>query len=199
VAISAIDEYGAIQARTLRQLNMRLSRQSLARAVRIMSTLLSALEARDYPVAIQDDSNSSLCVRINGQPIEFGLEEKFQRSERPEPKNSRVQSWPRTRYDYTPTGNLFLKIKEWWADGLQKTWSDGKTAKLENYLNDFVIGLVKVADAVKAERLKREQENQARLAVERKREEEAKKQQEELVRCQALEQEAANWVKVVSE
>lgn len=192
---AAIDEYGAIQSRTLRQLNMRLSRQSLARAVRIMSTLLSALEARNYPVAIQDDTNSSLCVRINGQPIEFGLEEKFQRSERPEAKNLQVQSWQRSRYDYTPTGNLFLKIKEWWADGLQKTWSDGKTTKLENYLNDFIIGLVKVADAVRAERLKREQEHQARLAVERKREEEAKKQQEELIRCQALEQEASNWAK----
>jgi hypothetical protein len=192
---ATVDEYGAIQSGSLRQLNMRISHQSLARAVRIMSTLLLALEVRSYPVAIQDGRKSSLCVRINGEPIQFGLEEKFKRSDRPTAKNLGLQSWERTRYDYTSTGTLFLRIKEWGADGLQKTWSDGKTAKIESYLNEFIIGLLKVADAVKAERLKREQEHQARLAVEGKREEEAKKRQEEFARWQSLEQEAANWAK----
>jgi hypothetical protein len=88
-----------------------------------------------------------------------------------------------------------LKITEWGVDGLQKTWSDGKTTKLENYLNEFVVGLLRIAETVKARRLKQEQEEQLRREAERRRQAEAIKRQEELARLQALEQEAANWAK----
>ncbi|TKS60775.1 MAG: hypothetical protein EWM72_01080 [Nitrospira sp.] len=160
-----------------------------------MNALFAALEARGHQVGIQDRFKKALGVRINGQPVEFGLEEKFQRIERPEDKNRRPDPWGYRRYEYRPTGTLFLKITEWGADGLQKTWSDGKSAKLETCLNDFIVRLLKVAEAVKARRLKQEQEEQLRREAERRRQEEAIKRQEELARRQALEQEAANWAR----
>jgi hypothetical protein len=192
---ASVDEYGAIRSGSLRQFNIRVGPQHLSRAVRIMNALLLALEARGHQVGIQDGFNKAFGVRINGQPIEFGLEEKFQRIERPADKNRRPDPWGYHRYEYVSTGKLMLKITEWWADGLQKTWSDGKTTKLENCLNDFVVGLLKVAEAVKARRLKQEQEEQLRREAERRRQEEAIKRQEELTRRQALEQEATNWAK----
>lgn len=190
-----VDEYGAIWSGEIRQLNIRVSPKSLSRALRIMNTLFTALEARGLQVWIQDGYKRSLGVRINGDSIEFGLEERFQRIERPEDKNRRSDPWGYRRYEYIPTGNLLLKITEWGADGLQKTWSDGKTAKLETCLNDFVVGLLKVAEAVKARRLKQEQEERIRREAERRRQEEVQKRQEELSRRQALEQEAVNWAK----
>lgn len=190
-----VDEYGAIWSGNIRQLNIRVSSKGLSRALRIMNTLFSALEARGYPVGIQEGYKKSLGVRINGQPVEFGLEEKFQRIERPEDKSRRPDPWGYRRYEYVPTGTLILKITEWGADGLQKTWSDGKTSKLESSLNDFVVGLLKVAEAAKARRLKQEQEEQLRREAERRRQEEESKRQEELARRQRLEQEAASWVK----
>jgi uncharacterized protein (DUF3084 family) len=69
------------------------------------------------------------------------------------------------------------------------------TAKLETCLNDFIVGLLKVAEAVKVRRLRQEQEEQLRREAERRRQEEAQKRQEELARRQALEQEAIDWVK----
>ena len=57
------------------------------------------------------------------------------------------------------------------------------------------MGLLKVAEAVKARRLRQEQEEQLRREAERRRQEEAQKRQEELARRQALEQEVANWAK----
>lgn len=48
---------------------------------------------------------------------------------------------------------------------------------------------------MRARRLKQEQEEQIRREVERRRQEEAQKWQEELVKRQALEQEATNWAK----
>ena len=192
---ASVDEYGAIRSGSLRQLNMRVSPQHLSRAVRIMNTLFLALEARGHQVGIQDGYKKTLGVRMNGEPVEFGLEEKFQRVERSEEKNRKQDPWGYRRYEYVSTGTLMLKITEWGADGLQKTWSDGKTTTIEYYLNDFVVGLLKVAEVVKARRLKQEQEEQLRREAERRRQAEAIKRQEELARLQALEQEAANWAK----
>lgn len=192
---ASVDEYGAIRSGSIRQLNIRVSPKSLSRALRIMNTLFVALEARGYQVGIQDGYKKTLGVRINGQPIEFGLEEKFQRIERSTDKSRRPDPWGYRRYEYVPTGTLILKIAEWGADGLQKTWSDGKTATLETCLNDFIVGLLKVAEAVKARRLKQEQEEQIRREAERRRQEEEQKRQEEQASRQKLEQEAANWTK----
>lgn len=190
-----VDRYGAIWSGGIRQLNLRVSPESLRRALRIMSTIFYALETHGYQLVVQGEHRSSLCVRINGEPIEFGLEERFRRIECPEEKNKALEPWERERYDYIATGELFLKITEWWAGGLQKVWRDGKRAKLETCLNDFVVGLIKVAEAVKAERLKREQEHQARLEADRRRQEEERKRQEELAMRQRLEQEADSWAK----
>lgn len=192
---SKVDDYGAIWSGDIRQLNIRVSPKSLARALRIMDTLFKALEARGHQVGIQEGYQRNLGVRIDGEPVEFGLEERFQRIAHPDQNNPRLESWMRKRYQYIPTSSLFLKIVAWGIDGLQKSWSDGKTAKLETCLNDFIVGLLKVAEAVKARRLRQEQEEQLRREAEHRRQEEAQKRQEELARRQALEQEATNWAK----
>jgi len=188
-----VDDYGAIWSGGLRQLNLRVSPQTLRRALRLMNTLFYALEARGYQFLIEDGHKSSLRVRIHGEPIEFSLEEKFRRIERPQVKNKDLQPWEHERYQYLATGDLFLKITEWWGQGLRKTWSDGKTAKVETCLNDFIIGLIKVAEVVKAERLKREQEERVRLEAEQRRRDEEMKRQEELARREGLIKEAARW------
>ncbi|CUS32141.1 conserved hypothetical protein [Candidatus Nitrospira nitrosa] len=190
-----VDAYGAIWSGNIKQRNIRVSPTSLGRALRIMDTLFKALESRGYPVGIQQGYHKTLGVRINGEPITFGLEERFQRINHPDQKDLTQQWWQRQRYQYTPTGTLSLKITEVWADGLQKNWSDGKTAKIEGYLNEFIVGLLRAAEAVKAARLKRELEHQAQREAQQKREEEARKRQEESARRQALEQEAVNWAK----
>ena len=66
---------------------------------------------------------------------------------------------------------------------------------LESCLNDYVVGLLKVAEAAKARRLKQEQEEQIRREAECRRQEEERKRQEELAGRQRLEQKAANWAK----
>ena len=193
---ASVDEYGAIQSGTLRQLNIRVSPQALSRALRIMNTLFLALEARGHQVGNQEGYRKTLGARINGEPVEFGIEEKFQRIELPQDPKRRSNPWsyPRHKYRYVATGALMLKINEW-VDGVQKSWSDGKTARLETTLNDFLVGQLKVAEALKARRLKREEEARLRQEAQRRREEEAQRQQAERDKRQLLEQEAANWAK----
>jgi hypothetical protein len=188
-----VDNYGAIWSGGLRQLNLRVSPSSLQRALRIVNTLYYALEARGYQLIIQDPDKPSLCVRIDGEPIQFGLEEKFRRVDHPDKDNNRLQPWERQRYQYLATGELSLKITEWWAQGLQKTWCDGKTSKLEACLNDFIIGLINVAQIVKVERLRHEEEHRARLEAEKQRLLEERRRQEEQTRRNSLIKEAATW------
>lgn len=191
---ASVDEYGAIRQRSLRQLKIRVSPKSLSRAVRIMNTLFLALETRGYLVGIQDGYNKVLGVSINGEPVEFGIEEKFRRTERAQDKLRQDDSWIFRRYEYVPTGILTLKIDEY-VDGLQKSWSDGKTMQLEACLNAFIVGLLNAAEALRARRLQREQEALARLEAERRRQEEEQRRQEELAKRQTLLKEAENWTK----
>lgn len=193
---ASVDEYGAIQSGTLRQLNIRVSPQALSRALRIMNTLFLALEGRGYQVGNQEGYRKTLGARINGEPVEFGIEEKFQRIELPQEPKRRSNPWsyPRHEYRYVAMGVLTLKINEW-VDGAQKSWRDGKTARLETTLNDFLVGLLTVAEALKARRLKQEEEARLRQEAQRRREEEEQLQQAERNKRQALEQEAANWTK----
>lgn len=191
---ASVDEYGAIRQGSLRQLKIRVSPKSLSRAVRIMNTLLLELETRGYPVSVSVGYKKVLCVSINGEPVEFGIEEKFRRTELTQDKLRQDNSWSYRRYKYVPTGILMLKIDEY-VDGLQKSWSDGKTMQLEACLNAFMVGLLKAAEALKARRLQREQEALARLEAERRRQEEEQKRQEELARRQSLLKEAESWTK----
>jgi hypothetical protein len=193
---ASADEYGAIASHHLRELNIRVSRQSLSRAIRILNSLFLALEHRGYQVAIHDGYKKALAVRINGEPVQFGIEEKFQRIELPQDPKRQSDSWnyPRHEYRYEATGVLTLKINEW-VDGVQKSWSDGKTARLESGLNVFLIGLLKVADLLKAQRLKREEEERLRVEAQRQHEEEERRKQEERDKRDALLKEADSWAR----
>ncbi len=191
---ASVDEYGAIRQGSLRQLKIRVSPKSLSRAVRIMNALFLALETRGYLVDIQCGYNKVLGVSINGEPVEFGIEEKFRRTELAQDKLRQDDSWSYRRYEYVPTGILTLKIHEY-VDGQQKSWSDGKTMQLEACLNAFIVGLLKAAEALKARRRQREQEALARLEAERRRQEEEQRCQEELAKRQTLIKEAENWTR----
>lgn len=113
---ASVDEYGAIRSGSLRQLNIRVSPQQLSRAIRITNALFLALEGRGYQVGIQDGFPKAFGVRMNGEPIVFGLEEKFQRIERSRDKSRPQDSWGYRRYEYVSTGTLMLKITEWCND-----------------------------------------------------------------------------------
>jgi len=148
---------------------------------------------RGYYLILQEGVRSSLRVCVDGESIQFGLEEKFRRIDHPDQHNDRLQPWQRQRYAYVPTEELFLKIDEWSAQGLQKTWGDGKTTKLESCLHDFIIGLIRVAQVVKAERLKRENEHRARMEAQQRRLLDEQRRQQEQNRRNYLIQESTAW------
>jgi hypothetical protein len=77
--------------------------------------------------------------------------------------------------------------------GLRVTWSDGRAQRLEECLNDFIIGLIKVATLLKTERTESEEKERKRQEELHAREEKARRKEEELELFQALRKEVNGW------
>lgn len=174
---------------------------SLPRALRILDTLIRSLEERGFPVAVDgEDDELRIFVTTNGTRLGVRLEERRKQVEIPLSASDRalfgLYSWrtePRKELQYT--GELALKIVESWADGVRKTWADGKKQRVEKCLNAFVVGLVRAAETKKRAKAEWE-EKERRREEERLRwlEEEARRR-EEARRGERLEREAAAWAK----
>ena len=67
-------------------LDVRVAKASITRAIGILDALLSALEGRGHQVSIKD--NKSVVI-VDGEPIEFGLDERSVQKERPLP----LETW----------------------------------------------------------------------------------------------------------
>jgi hypothetical protein len=86
-------------------------------------------------------------------------------------------------------------VKEWTGEHLRKRWADSAKRRLEDVLNDVVLGLVVVADAKRAERLEQECEEREREEARRKALEAERRRREEEERRRLLEKQAKYWAK----
>ena len=174
-------------------LDISVSQGSLGRALRIMNALLKALEARGFKVLLTNVTS----VSVLGETIEFGLREFIKRTERaPVSDEKKRYSWLYEKYDYTPSGKLILSIKSYIGTGLRKNWSDGQKRRVEDSLNDFVVGSIKVAVEMRAWKLERERLGEREWQEQERRrleEERLRREQEELFQC--LSNDASAWHK----
>lgn len=188
-----VDGYGVLRApRQIGCLAIRVSTDSVPRALRIMDALVKALEARGCPVRVADDPKQGTYVEIAGEKIRFRLEEAIERRKHaPTPaemERQKKRSWERPpEWDYVPTGRLRLQVDEY-TRGPRKLWAGGTQYRLKDMLNAVLKGLVLVAEA----------EGNHRLEVERWqrewREAEARRQEEE-ARRQELQRQVQQWAK----
>ena len=184
-----------------KHLNIHVSKNCFSRALRIMNTLIKAMEARGFEVSIVTDnknehySSYKTCVSVLGQNIEFGLREPIKQKRRMLTP-AEIKESPRAgeyEYDRNPSGKLILEIKTWNAP--RNNWSDAKIQRVEGCLNDFIIVLIKTAVELRTWKIEREQAEHKRQKLERQREELARFRREEEVRLQCLVDEAAGWQK----
>jgi hypothetical protein len=112
-------------------------------------------------------------------------------------RTKRLYGWePRQRYDRKAAGELALRIDahSWDVPRVRKSWSDGKSQRVEDQLNDFVVGLVRAAEVKK--RVDQERAEQRRLREEeRGREEDRRRRaEEEHARRTELKRQATAWL-----
>lgn len=164
----------------------------LARALRILSTLARAAEARGF-VPSTHPHGARLTITVLDQPLDMRIHELSKRVE-----VERDWAWGR-RTDLEGTGRLRLEI-EHHGDRVSRVWSDGKTQQVEGRLNDIMVALV--AHAVSRREQERERalrearwEEERRRAEDERRRAEAERAREERLRQMAADREQARQIR----
>jgi len=123
------DESGAMYGgRNQPHLDVRVSKGSLVRALRILDALLKALAARGAAVHLDPEGKKSSYVKIGDDTLAFRVEEEFTRTDHVPSKTDKPYLTP--KWDYVATGNLTFRIDEY-ADGARKAWRDRPTLRVD--------------------------------------------------------------------
>ena len=157
--ISRTDPHSVLTPRARPRLDIRVYQASLDRALRIMDALVKGLEARGYQVEVDDDEpKHSTSAILLDERVFFFLEEKTKRAdheptaaEKLEAKRWNWERWP--KHDFLPSGALRLRIVDTDYLRVRTVWSDGESQRIEDCLNDFIVGLLKAAEAIKRRRV----------------------------------------------
>lgn len=177
-AIAQTKAYWAAQSRgeaphgenKLPRLNISVSKTSLPRAFRLLQALFSALENRGHKATATREGKTILTVL--DEALEVSLREPSKQVRHvptaKELADAKRYSWMRPApYDLVSSGTLVLNIENVW--GIRHAWKDGKTHRLEEVLNEVVVGLVEAALQKKAQGEERERERLRQEELERQR------------------------------
>jgi hypothetical protein len=193
------DANGLLKPRAKKCLSIHVGRNTLDRALKIMNALILALESRKIKITVMPAPKGCTSLSVLGEQLEISIEEvllKTIRKSADQPKNlgTDIYSWPmRPEYDYCPSGNLILCIKDTTSRSIRKKWSDGKKQKLEACLNKFFVGLIKVALNKRSHKIETERRHQEWVECKRREEEERKRRYEEEAKIQSLMRNVDAW------
>lgn len=202
LAKSELDQYGLSTGSWKKSaLDIRVSPNTLGRAVRIFDAIIKFFSRQDVPIFPNGDQRSrDTHLVLFGEKISFFIREPTRRSDHQltEKDKEELKRWSHAliqTYDYHPTGCLTLQIDGCWSQGVKNRWTDGKNKRLEDQLQEFVCSVIKIADLKRTWRIKREEEKREWEKERQRRAERARLGQIELERREDLEKQAANWVK----
>jgi len=184
-----------------------VGKRSLPRALRIMGGLVKAAERAGLQVSMpetrrHEEPRAAAFLTVCGERVEIELYERVERQEEPlSHREVRALGIQMSTYDLLhrryyrrPSGELVLCIVDY-HHGIQRTWSDGKRARLEERLNQFMKGVVVAAAAGRRERAEREERHRRWEEEERQREEAKRRYREEMARRAALDTAVENWTR----
>jgi hypothetical protein len=190
-----VDQYGRLWARRNQPcLDICVTPSTLDRALRIMDSLLKALEARKLEVKITNEGRADTRILICEEKLKVRLIERVDRTERVLSVEEKY-SWRSRRWEFSSSGNLSFEVEEYWTNGCQKKWADGPGRRLEDQLNQVIIGLFTIAEAVRLERITREQDEERRRDEERHRQKAECEKRAELECVNAFDQQCDFWVR----
>jgi hypothetical protein len=177
-------------------LNIRVSKESLERALKIMAGFISTLESEGFSVEVGGVHPRRTVAMIHGQQISFGLTEEVERIRLKIPRKGKVLekvlAYSEKPGPFEPTGELSIEVRGPQHIS-QGPWTDSKSASLEEQLSRIVAGFIRIAllrRAEEEENARKELEKQRR-AEERARLAEAIKVEKSKVR--ALRRASVNW------
>ncbi len=198
------NQLGILEVSKGKYLDIQVSKKTRSRALRIMDALLKGLETRGYVVGLSD---KGVEIKMLDVALRFGISEELETT-RTQPKNHDLNGYyhfGHSRFDTTrvPSGKLCLTIDGWGHSySGRKNWRDSETKPLEDSLNAFIVGMLRMATWEKKHMEKMREKERQRQEWLQKREEEkrlrAEKRRridEEQARVLGLISDAENWRK----
>lgn len=183
------DKEGVIRAAGPGCCGVIVSTPSIERSVFILDAMARGLEAISLTLTPEGDRMS---VKRGVDSVSFTLLERTKRvkyiptpeevarEERRKEKQARAwrrNDWdsiscggrpPWPEYETEWTGELVFSI-DGWADGLRKTWGDGKTQRVERMISDIVAGIELVLEAIRVRREESEERERQWKELQRRR------------------------------
>jgi len=194
--------YGMAVCRSPKLFRVRVSKDSVPRALRIMDALFKAFDKRELLVKASRYDQGEASILIDEEEVDFTLEETLRQRVHQltaaEQKHKEKHGWSSApQYDYTPRGNLTLKItSHYWGTGLKTSWGDKADQPLEARLNEFMQGIFQVAAYRRHETIKRENEERRRQEAEARLREIQRRKEAEAKAVRELFETAELWTKV---
>ncbi len=166
-----------------------VSEAQVSRAISLFDKIEKALT--EGGMTWDMDSKSQYVVgKMYGETVSFELKELYKRTEHIE-KHPTSRWLDRKTYTYQFLGDLTLRIDGYYEG--RKSWSDGKTQRIEEKLPEIIEGLLAAAESMRQRTLERE-EQQKRWAEEaRIRAEKERVAREEKAFFDATLKEAEDW------
>lgn len=172
-------------------LDVQVTLSSSDRAMCIFDALIKGLDARGYETSVRKTGGRVITsVRVLEEDVAIQLTERVDRVERKAAAKRTL--WSQIEYDWIATGNLTIRIDSW-ADGTRQTWSDGKQQRLENCLNQFIVGIVIVAGQMHERHLQWAEQERQRNQAEERRLRERQREEEERGRIRAVHHTIDMW------
>jgi hypothetical protein len=173
------------------RLDIQVAKASLPRALRIMDAFIKAFEQRGYKVAIEaNEYRKDVFVVILGEQFGIRLREKTKMVRIPEAERKSLYD---SKVNYEPTGLFELQLRRRQAGFAEMTWKDGKRTKLEEQLNDVMIGLIVAVEKERDWRRQQEEYERQRRENEAKRWQQEQERRKEEQKINELNQMVLNW------
>jgi hypothetical protein len=180
-------------------LDIRVSRASLDRAIRVMAGLIAMIEAEGFSISVSNGHREETVATIYGQQIKFGLVEQVDRIQTTVAPSGglvdRVLKYgAQPPVHREPSGKLLIEVLESWSIH-KKRWRDGKTAQLEDLVPKVLAGFIRIALGRRAEEEKRAAEARERQNRIDERDRVITAIKAEKARVRALRHLAADWLR----
>ena len=180
-------------------LDIRVSRASLDRAIRVMAGLVAVIEREGFSVSVGNGHREQTTATVCGQTIKFGLVEQVERVEASVAPSGglvdRVLKYgaqpPVVR---KPSGKLLIEVWDIWGTH-KKRWKDGKTTPLEDLIPKVLAGFIRIALRRRAEEERRAAESRERQKRVEERDRLLAAIKAEKARVRALRHAAADWLR----
>ncbi len=129
-----------------RHVRLDVTRESLGRALALLSRLAWALEKAGFAFEDGDVRGEiKLIYLANKMKVAFHVVEAVERREVKKPDEAEPSIFK--DWSYHPTGRLRFVLDGYLTEGMRKAWNDGTRQKLEGLVEEIVAGCVACAES----------------------------------------------------